>query len=59
MNPITYYEIYRGLVLIESKKKLDLFESLCQEIRIINFSIKTLKLAAEIYAQLRKIRINC
>ena len=54
MNPITYYEITRGLLAIESQKKLKKFKELCQIFGILELSNKVLDIAAQNYAILRK-----
>ncbi len=54
INPITYYEITRGLLAIDSRKKLQKFNDLCQVFGTLELSNKVLDIAAQNYALLRK-----
>ncbi len=54
INPITYYEINRGLLAINSQRKLKKFKDLCQVFSVAEFSVKMLDIAAKNYASLRK-----
>ena len=54
INPITYYEINRGLLAINNHKKLTKFKVLCDVFGIIELSNKVFDKAAQIYANLRK-----
>lgn len=54
MNPITYYEINRGLLAINSQKKLQKFKDLCRVFGVLELSLDVLDIAAEKYANLRK-----
>lgn len=54
INPITYYEINRGLLAINSQKKLKKFKVLCEVFGIIELSNKVFEKAAQIYANLRR-----
>lgn len=53
-NPISYYEVYRGLKYIESQKKLDEFKSLCESFGMLEIKIDTFELAAKYYVELKK-----
>ena len=54
INPITYYEICRGLLAVNNTKKLEKFKEICKIFRVNQITEKTLYKAAEIYAYLRK-----
>jgi tRNA(fMet)-specific endonuclease VapC len=54
MNPITYYEISRGLLAIESGEKLQKFKDLCQVFGVLELSNRALDIAAQNYAILKK-----
>ena len=54
INPITYYEINRGLLAIDSQKKLQKFRDLCQVFGVIELSKDVLDIAAKNYVILRK-----
>ncbi len=54
INPITYYEIKRGLIVNDSMKKLVKFNELCNIFGILELSNNVLDDAAYIYADLRK-----
>ena len=54
INPITYYEINRGLLAINSKAKLKKFKDLCKVFGVLELSKEVLDKAAQIYAALRK-----
>jgi tRNA(fMet)-specific endonuclease VapC len=54
VNPITYYEISRGLLAIDSQKKFQMFKDLCGIFGIIELSNDVLDIAAQNYVILRK-----
>jgi predicted nucleic acid-binding protein len=54
INPITYYEISRGLLAINSPVKSQKFKELCQVFGILELSNRVLDIAAQNYAILRK-----
>jgi tRNA(fMet)-specific endonuclease VapC len=54
INPITYYEISRGLLAINSPMKSQKFKELCQVFGILELSKRVLDIAAQNYAILRK-----
>lgn len=54
INPITYYEISRGLLAINSPVKSKKFKELCQVFGILELSKRVLDIAAQNYAILRK-----
>jgi tRNA(fMet)-specific endonuclease VapC len=54
INPIAYYEINRGLLAINSQKKLQKFRDLCQVFGVIELSKDVLDIAAKNYVILRK-----
>jgi len=54
INPITYYEINRGLLAINSPMKSQKFKELCQVFGILELSKRVLDIAAQNYAILRK-----
>lgn len=54
INPITYYEIKRGLIVNDSMKKSVKFNELCNIFGILELSNNVLDDAAYIYADLRK-----
>jgi tRNA(fMet)-specific endonuclease VapC len=54
INPITYYEISRGLLAINSQKKFQMFKDLCGIFGIIELSNDVLDIAAQNYVILRK-----
>jgi len=54
INPITYYEISRGLLAIDSPMKSQKFKELCQVFGILELSKRILDIAAQNYAVLRK-----
>lgn len=54
INPITYYEISRGLLAISSPVKSQKFKELCQVFGILELSNRVLDIAAQNYAILRK-----
>jgi len=54
INPISYYEIKRGLLAINSKNKLKKFNNYCDELFIyVNLSKEVLNRAVDIYVYLR------
>lgn len=53
INPITYYEIKRGLLAIGAAKKIGIFNEFCNLFDIGEFTIEVFDKAAEIYALLR------
>ncbi len=55
INPITYYEIYRGLLAINNKNKLNEFEELTNDLfKSLDFNDSVFRRAAHIYVDLRK-----
>ncbi len=50
---VVYYEIYRGLLVRDSKKLLSAFEDFCKQIGTVSISLADFKCAARIYADLR------
>jgi len=50
--PIVFYEVQRGLLAKNLKKKLAKFDTLCQKIKQMDFDISIWKQAAQIYASL-------
>ncbi|MCK4761877.1 MAG: type II toxin-antitoxin system VapC family toxin [Candidatus Aminicenantes bacterium] len=54
INPITYYELNRGLLAINSKAKLQRFKKFCDAFGILDLSKEVLDQAAQGYAALRK-----
>ena len=54
INPITYYEISRGLLAIDSREKLQKFKDLCQIFGVLELSNSVLEIAAQNYAILKK-----
>lgn len=53
INPITYYEICRGLISAESTSKLQVFRKICEAFGVSEFSKQAWDKAAAIYADLR------
>ena len=53
INPITFYEIYRGLLNKKAVKQLNKFEQYCNQFENCEFSRKTFIIAAEIYSDLK------
>jgi len=54
MNPIAYYEINRGLLAINSQKKLQKFKGFCRKFGVLELSLDVLDIAANKYADLKK-----
>ena len=54
INPITYYEVIRGLLAVDSKRKLKKFRNLCQMFGVLELSNEVLDIAAQNYAILKK-----
>jgi tRNA(fMet)-specific endonuclease VapC len=54
INPITYYEINRGLLAIDNKRKLSVFKEMCKALGILDLTKRALDIAAEQYALLKK-----
>ncbi len=54
INPITYYEISRGLLAINSSVKLNKFRDLCKLFGVLDLKKEVFDLAAQNYANLRK-----
>ena len=54
INPITYYEISRGLLAIDTQEKLQKFKDLCQIFGVLELSNRVLDIAAQNYAILKK-----
>ncbi len=55
INAIVYYEIKRGLEAIRSKKKIEEFENICMDIRVLLIDEKDiLDRAANIWANLKQ-----
>lgn len=53
--PIAYYEIKRGLMVINSQKRLIQFNNLCELISVGQLDNNILDMAAEIYVEQRKM----
>ena len=54
INPISYYEIKRGLLAINSKNKLEKFNKYCDDLfTYVDLSKEVLNRAVEIYVDLR------
>ena len=54
MNPITYYEICRGLLTVKSQNKLQTFKEICEIFGVVEFSKDVMDIAADIYVDLRQ-----
>jgi predicted nucleic acid-binding protein len=52
--PMAYYEIKRGLMAINSQKRLEIFNKLCNLLGVGQFDNSILDAASEIYVELRK-----
>ncbi|MCL2510575.1 MAG: type II toxin-antitoxin system VapC family toxin [Bacteroidales bacterium] len=53
--PIAYYEIKRGLLAVDSQKRLKIFEDFCKLFGVGLLDNKVLDVAANIYAEQRRI----
>ncbi len=53
INPISYYEICRGLIAINASKKLDQFMLMCEVFGIPEINRDMLDIAAQIYSELK------
>ena len=53
INPITYYEICRGLLVVNALKKLETFKEICEVFGVVEFKREILDKAAEIYNELK------
>ena len=53
INPISYYEICRGLIAINATKKLDQFKNMCDVFGIPEINRDVLDNAAQIYSELK------
>ena len=53
INPITFYEVYRGLLNKNAIKQLGKFKRYCNQFENCEFSRKTFIIAAEIYSDLK------
>jgi len=54
LSIITYYEILNGLLYKDAKKQLKKFTDFVELNKVIPMTMRTAKIAAEIYADLRK-----
>jgi len=54
LSIITYYEILNGLLYKDAKKQLKKFTDFVELNKVIPMTLRTAKIAAEIYADLRK-----
>lgn len=54
MNPITYYEICRGLLAVKSQNKLQTFKEICELFGVVEISKDVMDIAADIYVELRQ-----
>lgn len=54
INPITYYEINRGLLALNSRKKSKTFKKLCKIFGVVELTNSMLDIAAKHYVTLRK-----
>ena len=54
INVITYYEILRGLLSIKNKKKIEVFEQICDEFDIAEINKNTFEVSANIYVNLKE-----
>jgi predicted nucleic acid-binding protein len=52
--PIAYYEIKRGLMAINSQKRMNEFDNLCELLGVGQLDNNILNVAAEIYTEQRK-----
>ena len=52
INPVTFYEIYRGLLNKNVTEQLEKFKQFCNQFETCMFTKKTFVIAAEIYADL-------
>ncbi|HOP31285.1 MAG TPA: PIN domain-containing protein [Spirochaetota bacterium] len=50
---ISYYEICRGLHVIQNIDKLNIFRKICNDMGLADITKNTLDIASEIYAELR------
>ena len=55
VDPIAYYEVRRGLMAIDSKRRLEKFEEFFRMFGVGRLENDILDIAAEIYVDLRKI----
>jgi predicted nucleic acid-binding protein len=53
--PIAYYEIKRGLMAVNAQRRLMEFNSFCELLAVGQFNNSILDVAAEIYAEQRKM----
>jgi len=53
INPITFYEVYRGLLYKKAEKQLEKFELHCKQFENCKVSLSTFEIAAEIYSDLK------
>ncbi|MDR2085658.1 MAG: type II toxin-antitoxin system VapC family toxin [Dysgonamonadaceae bacterium] len=53
--PIAYYEIKRGLIVVNSQKRLNAFNNFCTLFEVGQLNNSILNIAAEIYAEQRKM----
>jgi predicted nucleic acid-binding protein len=58
ITPITYYEVKRGLMLINAAKQLRKFEILCELFPVGEFNNNLLEESIKIYVQERKAKRN-
>src|SRR5882762_3853491 len=54
LSIITYYEILNGLLYKDAKKQLKKFTDFVELNKVIPMTMRTAKIAAEVYADLRK-----
>jgi tRNA(fMet)-specific endonuclease VapC len=52
--PIAYYEVRRGLLLVNSQKRMEKFERLCELLPVGAFDNRALDIAAGIYVEQRQ-----
>ena len=53
INPITYYEVCRGLIAINSSAKLHTFKEICELFGVVELTKASLERSAVIYADLK------
>lgn len=53
INPITYYEVCRGLISINAESKLQTFKEMCELFGIIKLTTEDLDIASNIYSILK------
>lgn len=50
---VAYYEVKRGLIVVGASSKLQLFLTFAQKLGVVNTTIETYDIAAQVYADLR------